>query len=255
MQLAVHGMPKGTGKKGSHPSRKRARKESIEGREERFPATQATSTNQCASANPISITIGSGTHVSPTVQQACSSASASMDVLSPESYYHPCLLPCAPYPSYPPSYPPSYFPPVFSPSTAIHRPTGAVTQSPFFLVFITGNISVCAGCSGHYMKPATPPYDLCIKHTEWRQFKINETPKSKFAPAYYHVNLPCLQANWPSFCVSSLTIQPDIFQKLTDVHIDFLRAFGCYIWYCVYICMALALLCSQLVWMWFCKCV
>ena len=27
-------------------------------------------------------------------------------------------------------------------------------ESPFALVFITGNISVCAGCSNHYPKPA-----------------------------------------------------------------------------------------------------
>ena len=81
--------------------------------------------------------------------------------------------------------------------------------------------------NNHYPKLAVPPYDIRVRHTEWRTFSLGGT---KFAPAYYHVNLPCLQKNWPSFNPAfSLVIEPVVFQKLDETHINFLRAFGCYI--------------------------
>ena len=225
MQLALHDMPAGTGKKGGRPPRKRARNELVEKRVERF---QVTSANQCISTAAVNITVGSGTNVSPIIQQACSSKSvrvSSSDL--PGSYCpHPCPEQYAPFPPYPPSFFP--IPPMCSPHSAYGSPA-VMTGHPFTVVFISGNISVCAGCSNHYPKPATPPYDLCIKHTEWRQFKVDGTPKSKFAPAYYHVSLPCLQVNWPSFSALNLIIHPDVSQKLTETHIPFLRAFGCLI--------------------------
>ena len=53
-----------------------------------------------------------------------------------------------------------------------------ISESPrsFALAFITGNISICAGCSNHYPKPAAPPYDICVRHTEWRTFYLVEHP-------------------------------------------------------------------------------
>ena len=152
----------------------------------------------------------------------------------------------APYPSYPPSYMPVFLP-VVSPPSASYRPPAAAPESPFTLVFITGNISVCASYSNHYPKPAMAPYNVCIRHTEWQTFTPGGTHKSKFAPAYYHVNFPCLQKNWPSFHPVNLVIQPEVFQKLSDTYIHFLctcighylcmfisrihflRAFGCYL--------------------------
>ena len=57
MQLAVHGMPAGTGKKGSRAPQKRAKSESIEERVERFPVVSKS--QSVSAAVPISITIDS----------------------------------------------------------------------------------------------------------------------------------------------------------------------------------------------------
>ena len=195
MKLAVHGMPAGTGKKGGRQPRKRS-KVVVEERVERFSATTVPQ----GQSSPISITIASGTHSS--IQQACSSSTLSTSAYSPPGprcYAHPQPLtspgstyyphhqpqPYQPYTAYSP-YPPSYssLPPFSQPS--LYAPS---TESPFTLAFIKGNISVCAGCSNSYVMPATPPQDICVKHTEWHSFTVDGTPKTKFAPAYYHVNL------------------------------------------------------------------
>ena len=59
--------------------------------------------------------------------------------------------------------------------------------NPFILTVVTGNISVCRGCRQRYMKPAVPPLDLCIRHTEWQEF-IDPTGHSqqRFGNVYYH---------------------------------------------------------------------
>ena len=223
MKLAVHGMPLGTGKKDSRLPRKRAKTQSIEDRIERFQTAQAA-----PNGPSVSIIIDSGHmpvlqpflqrlhtrffhHLGHTIHSPIHH-SVSHTHLSPPihrptcQHFHQWFLLVLPY-----------------------RPPAAATESPFTLVFITGNISVCAGCSSRYPKPATDPYDICVRHTEWRLFTVDGTPKSKFAPAYYHANHPCLQKNWPSFHASNFVIQPDVFQKLSDSHIHFLRQFGCYL--------------------------
>ena len=55
-------------------------------------------------------------------------------------------------------------------------PTMPFRQPSFFVVFITGNISVCAGCHGRYTKPAEAPNNLCVKHEEWREFTTPSNP-------------------------------------------------------------------------------
>lgn len=42
----------------------------------------------------------------------------------------------------------------------------ACPSSPFYITLISGNISVCAGCHGRYVKPALLPHNLCLKHQE-----------------------------------------------------------------------------------------
>ena len=48
--------------------------------------------------------------------------------------------------------------------------TSSSITNPFTLTLISGNISVCRGCRQRYVKPATPPIDLCIRHKEWQDF-------------------------------------------------------------------------------------
>ena len=69
------------------------------------------------------------------------------------------------------------------------------------------------------------PYDMCIQHREWRSFTPSGgLPQSKFSPAYYHVNVLCVQRNWPHFIPA---IEPEIRQKLGAQHVEFLHQFGC----------------------------
>ena len=114
---------------------------------------------------------------------------------------------------------PSYFRPTMPPM--------AEDESMFVLCFITGNISKCTGCNNKYDKPPTPPYDICVQHKEWRTFTpTGRTPQSKFAPAYYHVNRPCIVRNWPNFTPQQLVIYLEIFQRLGPAHLDLLATFG-----------------------------
>ena len=177
-------MPVDTGKKGGRAPRKRVENVLVEERVKWLPSAQANSNSPSASAAPISITIDSG---SPIIQQAGTSAIVASTVShsAPGAYYpqsHP--LPYQPYTSYP-SCQPSYMPkfsPVFSPPDTAYDPPAGATTSPFSLVFVSGNISVCAGCSNHYPKPIMAPYDVSVWHTEWRSFTVDGTPKSKFSP-------------------------------------------------------------------------
>ena len=102
MQLAVHGMPAGTGKKGSQAPQKRAKSESIEERVERFPVVPKS--QSVSAAVPISITIDSAL----TIQQACAASSVSHSLFS-TSYPPPnpsCSLhlPYGPYPAHSPPF-------------------------------------------------------------------------------------------------------------------------------------------------------
>ncbi|XP_064389220.1 uncharacterized protein LOC135337257 [Halichondria panicea] len=64
-----------------------------------------------------------------------------------------------------------------------------MTQSPFKVHFIVGNISVCNGCRGRYSKELGSPYDLCIQHEEWRSFTLpgSTCPQSRFGNLYKQV--------------------------------------------------------------------
>ena len=201
--LALHGMPTGTGRKGSRPPRKRAKPSTsdVEQRVERLvPETSSVPSPSFTNSSTDSFPTGTYT-----------------PLILPRPYYSPSPF-GQPYPS-------PYAAPF--PSGSVCGPS---QESPFTLVFITGNISVCSGCSGRYSKPVVAPHDICVKHTEMRRFTLPDgTPKNKFAPAYYHVHLHCLQINWPSFHAMSLVIEPEVYSQLSDSHLNVLRTFGCYI--------------------------
>lgn len=97
-------------------------------------------------------------------------------------------------------------------------------SGPFYVVFISGNISVCAGCHGRYMKPALPPYDICVKHQEWREFTIPSNPsvQRRFGNTYYHPSLACLRSRWPHIQSHDIIVEDDIKRNLSQEHKDFL---------------------------------
>ena len=145
------------------------------------------------------------------------------------SYYHPLLPMYTPqFDQHGASFPPPVAPPPPGP-TVPHVPPSTVTpppmadnNSPFKLHFISGNIAKCAGCGNKYMKPALPPYDLCVQHREWRSFIVSGAQQSKFSPAYYHVNALCIKKNWPSFSPQHILITSDVYLKLSPSHKDYL---------------------------------
>ena len=106
-----------------------------------------------------------------------------------------------------------------------------VCVNPFFLCFIKGNISVCTGCKNHYPKNAQPPDNLCIKHQEWREFTPAgcETAQSKFSNVYYHCKLQCVWLRCTNF-VPAHVDTTEIKDQLTDTHKQYLAAqFGIFL--------------------------
>ena len=81
--------------------------------------------------------------------------------------------------------------------------------SSFTLCFIAGNITTY---KNKYPKQSQAPYDLCIKHQEWRQFRspTTATPQSKFGNAYYHCQLKCVWMWHPNFIASGLQVSSEI---------------------------------------------
>ena len=100
----------------------------------------------------------------------------------------------------------------------------------FSLCFIKGNISVCIGCKNRYPKNAQPPDDLCIRHQEWREFTPSgcETAQSKFSNVYYHCKPQCVWLRCTSFVPAQLDTS-EIKDQLADVHKEYLALyFGIY---------------------------
>ena len=90
----------------------------------------------------------------------------------------------------------------------------------FTLCFITGNITTCIGCKNKHPKQPQEPYDLCIKHQEWRQFMSlsTATSQSKFGNAYYHCQMQCVWMRHPNFVGSNLQVPSEMIEKLSPVH-------------------------------------
>ena len=158
-------------------------------------------------------------------------------------YIPPPYLPPPPYLSPPPRHQPftdftNYCPPYqyhsypqlgeSSTMNASLNSTG-ITSDPFFIKFLNSRIKVCAGCKGQHHKNSekgllSPPYDICLGHKESLSF-INPksgTECSKIGNAYYHINLECIQRKHPSFTAALVECPPDVQEKLTDIHCDFL---------------------------------
>ena len=90
------------------------------------------------------------------------------------------------------------------------------TSTHFELVKITGNISVCTGCSGQLKhgpgNKIVSPFDnnLCIRHEENDHVLIQNGCHpywmKKFTLRYYHVNKDCIIGRNPSFDSNKLSI-------------------------------------------------
>lgn len=226
--LAKTDLPRGQGRKGGAPPRKRKKMGTPESRIPFNPApvqTTPVSYNPTGTGSPIlqSSSPQSGHFGTP------SAAAAAPSSAHAASCPPGAVLP----PNAPPPFRPSAQPPSVA-STPLARirnvnargvsgnvfvsqvPAAHSETRPFNLHFIKGNISRCAGCKGQYVKPAVPPWNLCIQHEEWRQvtFPNSPMPSSVFSNVYYHASLPCVRVNWPSFLPVHLMYVP-LFSQLT----------------------------------------
>ena len=118
--------------------------------------------------------------------------------------------------------------------------TDSATINPnylFWLMFVSGNISRCQGCSGKILrnsvgKPLPPPEDLILQHKEQVLF---QNPNSgvyqmsrEHRNVYYHARLSCVQQRFPSFSPQMhIRINKDTFCKLLQAHKDYVvQEFG-----------------------------
>ena len=98
----------------------------------------------------------------------------------------------------------------------------------FYIMYISGNISRCQGCSGKILrtstgKPLPPPDDLVVQHKEQVLFQNQKTGNFQlshdFRNVYYHPRLSCIKRKFPSFLATQhLRINPDVATMLTSVH-------------------------------------
>ena len=98
-------------------------------------------------------------------------------------------------------------------------------STPFILIMLHGNISVCTGCHQRFPRSpngdyANPPYNMAIQHMEPRKFNspVTGVPTSKVENAYYHVYLPCLHTNWPSLLGHDVIVPTELVPKLLSEH-------------------------------------
>ena len=212
-KLATHDMPSGRGRKGSVPPRKRKKQEAAADRTDRLSTDHVGSNS--STYNIQTATYSPYNYMYNSMTPSTSWSPAYPDWSFDQSYVSPSMF-SPPLPHRPPPQPPY-------PAT----PPMAEETSPFNLCFISGNIAKCAGCNNKYVKPSTAPYDLCVQHREWRSYTPPGGEKqSKFAPAYYHVNVLCIRRNWPAFNQCELTISTEVAQRLTNVHKDYLVSLG-----------------------------
>ena len=107
----------------------------------------------------------------------------------------------------------------------LSQQTSPAPLSPFTLILLHGNISVCSGCHQRFPRKPTgeyadPPYNMAIQHVEPRMYNspITGMPTSKVGNAYYHVYLPCLQSNWPTVSAIDITIPLELQTTLQYEH-------------------------------------
>ena len=237
--LAKDGMPKGRGRKGGLPPRKRMKSAAPE---KRVPfdlvATASLPDTSHLSGTQGICSVPSQDAFYPLGEPSFPPA-VQAGLYNPQANVYNPTIHTSVYPPHPQA---GYFPsaPLSSPpfqQSSVNTQSGILNimasqvgqqpittavsdQTPFKLHFISGNISRCAGCKGKYSKPALPPNNLCVQHEEWRQitYPNSPSPSTIFSNSYYHPNLRCIRVNWPHFVPSDLVIPPTVRAELRPEH-------------------------------------
>lgn len=116
-------------------------------------------------------------------------------------------------------------------------PRTPVETDIFWLQFVKGNISWCAGCGQRNLhgvdgKPKQPPYDLRLQHKEQVIFENAHTGmhqlSSDLRNVYYHTSVGCVTQKFSTFNpTTDVKVSGEVRAKLTAVHLPhFLNEFG-----------------------------
>ena len=106
-------------------------------------------------------------------------------------------------------------------------------ETPFYLVFVKGNISKCGGCGKKDLrdlsgKPHPPPEDLCLQHKEFIMFDNPHTGLRQRSHdqrnVYYHARKACAEKNC---CHPKVIIATEIRVRLSTIHMHhIMQEFG-----------------------------
>ena len=246
-KLATADVPKGRGRKGGQPPRKKQKKVPISTRVDTIQAGSSADT-PCSSTSNTDSTLSVPT---PTTTPQSSQYCPTPDT---RSYTAPSAFPplnSYPYTSVPSSCPwwqasyvnngnqtlqqfhsAGYSSPLPMPPSLPHN-AGMI----FHVRFISGNISICYGCRNKYSKKPCPPDNLCLQTEEWREYtpqgghSAAPQTRSRWANTYYHLSVTCVQLRWPFLDPQSqVVVEDNIRSQLMDCHRNLLQTqLGLYI--------------------------
>lgn len=246
-RLSKIGMPKGSGKKGDKPPRKRRCTSNFDESAPSYSGYESSfsPSSGCRSTSPPTFSYQSvpsysgqqsppfAGHRPPGNQSAALSAHlgpyCGYPMYSP--YAHPAMSQSqTSFPAvgqaqsmwFPSSQP--------SPQQPPQRPPQCDELNPFVLKFVCGNIRVCQSCRGSFRSangsPRSPPWDLCVSRLGRRQY-WNSTSNEWCVPSretnsHFCARVMCIQYCFPPFVPSSLVISADVRSKLNMEHKNFL---------------------------------
>jgi len=218
-KLAKVGMPRGAGKKGDLPPKKK-----------RCP--QPVMKNVAPPSAPTPLTES----VDKTNSQACQDNSQMVAVTGhdfsghthytgssclPQGFHSTIGLQGfqSPHPTtqFSATYPYQGQPMHFPPPPQVH---------PFVLKFVTGNIRICQSCRSSLREVDgtvySAPYDLCVSRLErrpfWHEASQSWCTPSRESNAHYCARMSCIRSCSPMFIPSMLSVPSDLVVKLNDTH-------------------------------------
>ena len=74
-----------------------------------------------------------------------------------------------------------------------------------------------------------PTNNTCLQHEEWHTFTPpgSSEKRSRFGNVYYHCNVSCVMAIWPTFNPSSVVVSMEVQSKLLPEHMLHLECLSC----------------------------
>ena len=110
------------------------------------------------------------------------------------------------------------------------RPIKSTEQypNPPHVVHSFYNVSRCQGCPEKINSTMPPPHDIFFRMKAIRPFQNKETLMwiDKVANVYFHLNTKCLKKFDPNLNLEEITMNDEMFYKMTDRHLKLLAEVG-----------------------------